>query len=448
MMNNKIDEQEEATQMQDEIIDNLDIENPDEPAFEAVLSAADDDEPERDESDIVLVGDQPTSEVDEALLAGSELESFESDEIEELEFIEDSQLDSIVESLLFATDKPVSLARFKEIFVGTKVTTQKIKATIERLAMELANPHRGVTLEEVSGGWQLRTKIDNQKYLQRSQKNRPFRLSGPALEVLSIVAYKQPIIKSEIDQIRGVESGHLLRALMERGLVNFGGKSDLPGRPMFYETTRKFLEIFGLRNLKELPTLSQIDELLPEGIDEIEADRKQGLGQITDHMGQDAGVAYSEGEEELTAITEDLQQITTSSEFFEQEKLRQKKQQEAEKAQNLKEALLVGETLSTRDANWLKRYEEALEAEALAAAEATTDDTVRDEEPAEVSELSANFSDELEALTDENQIESLSQEDEDQDWEAMAIAVDTESAKETMDTFDEPKQEPDPEANV
>lgn len=308
-----------------------------------------------------LVFDEVVAE-DEVLLVPQEigeLENFESESIEELDFIEEAQVDSIIESIFFASDRPVSLSRLKEIFVGTQVTQQKIKNAVERLSMELANPHRGVSLEEVSGGWQLRTKIDNQKYLLRSQKNRPFRLSGPALEVLSIVAYKQPIIKSEIDQIRGVESGHLLRALMERGLVNFGEKSDLPGRPMYYQTSRKFLEVFGLRNLKELPTLSQIDELLPEGIDEVEADRKSGLGRITDNMGQSAGQAYSEGEEELQVITQSLEQISTSSEFFEQEKLRQKAQQESEKAQNLREALLVGETLSARDLNWLKRYEES-----------------------------------------------------------------------------------------
>jgi len=289
-------------------------------------------------------------------LEGSELAAFESDLIDETEFIEDAQLDSIIESILFAADKPISLARLKDSFVGTQVTSNKIESALARLAIGLASPDRGITLEEVSGGYQLRTKVDNQKFLIRAQKSRPFRLSGPALETLSIVAYKQPVVKSEIDQIRGVESGHLLRALMERGLVSFGDKSDLPGRPMYYQTTRKFLEIFGLRNLKELPTLSQIDELLPEGIDEVEADRKQGLGQITDNMGQNITQCYSEGEEELQSITQDLEEISSSSEFFEQEKKRQQETRDLIKAQSLREALLVGEELSRRELNWLQRY--------------------------------------------------------------------------------------------
>lgn len=115
-------------------------------------------------------------------------------------------------------------------------------------------------LEEVAGGFQIRTKPDNQKYLQRTVKGRPFRLSGPALEVLAIVAYKQPCTKAMVDEIRGVESGHLMRGLLDRGLMHFAGKSELPGRPMFYETTRKFLEIFSLRNINELPSLNEIDQ--------------------------------------------------------------------------------------------------------------------------------------------------------------------------------------------
>ena len=213
-----------------------------------------------------------------AELSGTELEDFDAAEIEEVEFIEDQRIESIIESILFASDRPVSLNSIKMVFKGTNVKTEKIRRTIDHLQVEYAGSTRGVVLEEVSGGYQLRTKVDNMDFLRRTLKARTFRLSGPALEVLSIVAYKQPTIKAGIDEIRGVESGHLLRALMEKGLVNFEGKSELPGRPMQYGTTRKFLEIFGLRNLRELPTLSQIDEILPEGITEEEG---QKLSDVT-----------------------------------------------------------------------------------------------------------------------------------------------------------------------
>ena len=148
---------------------------------------------------------------------------------------------------------------------------------------------------------------------------------------------------------------------MEKGLVNFEGKAEhLPGKPMQYGTTRRFLEIFGLRNLKELPTLSQIDELLPEGIGE-EVEEKPTLAMVTDSMSEEVKtVSYSQGEEELGLIEEQLTSISTSSEFFEQEKLRQKLKRDEEKAQNIREAIAVGEEVPRRDVNWLARYEEAL----------------------------------------------------------------------------------------
>lgn len=291
----------------------------------------------------------------------SELGEFDTAEIEELEFVEDEQLESIIESVLFATDKPVTLSALKIIFKGTNVKTDRIRRTIEKLSVGYASGNRGVYIEEVQGGYQLRTKLDNMNFLRRTLKVKPFKLSGPALEVLAIVAYKQPLIKHEIDEIRGVESGHLLRALMEKGIVAFAGKSDLPGKPMQYITTKKFLEIFGLRNLKELPTLSQIDELLPEGINEDDETKNSKLSSITDTMSQTVTEGgYSDGEEELFKITEQLDEITTSSDFFEQEKQRQKEKKDFEKAQNIREALEMNETVTTRDLNWLKRYDEAL----------------------------------------------------------------------------------------
>lgn len=302
----------------------------------------------------------------EDLIAGSELEGFDSVAIEELEFVEEAQLESIIESVLFATDRPVSIPSLKQIFKGTNVSNSRLKKALEALQVEYAGGRRGVTLEEVGSGFQLRTKVDNMEFLRRSFKAKSFKLSGPALEVLAITAYKQPLVKAEIDEIRGVESGHLLRALMEKNLVLFAGKSDLPGKPMQYATTRKFLEIFGLRNLKELPTLSQIDELLPDGIGDEE--EKPKLADITEGLTEKAGHSYSEGEEELLKISDQLDKIDTSSEFFEKEKLRQKQERDAEKARNLQDAMAVGEEVSTRDRNWLKKYEEQLQMQEAQAA--------------------------------------------------------------------------------
>jgi segregation and condensation protein B len=301
---------------------------------------------------------------DDVSVEGTELDGFESAEIEEVEFVEEERLESIVESVLFASDRPVSLASLKLLFKGTNIKGDKLRRALDQLAVEYAGGRRGVTLEEVPGGYQLRTKIDNMDFLKRTLKARQFKLSGPALETLSIVAYKQPCVKSDVDEIRGVESGHLLRALMEKNLVSFEGKSDLPGRPMQYGTTRKFLEIFGLRSLKELPTLSQIDELLPEGMDEQMAEEKPTLASITDSLvASDVDtVSYSSGEDELMKISSQLEEISTSSDFFAEEKRRQAEKRDLERAQNIRDALAMDEPVPTRDANWLKKYDEALAA--------------------------------------------------------------------------------------
>ncbi len=299
-------------------------------------------------------------------LEGSELEGFESAQIDEPEFIENEQAESIIESILFASDRPVSLASISEVFKGTNIKKTHITRILDTLSVEYAGGRRGISLEEITGGYQLRTKIDNMNFLKRTVKARPFKLSGPALETLSIVAYKQPVVKNEIDQIRGVESGHLLRALMEKGLCNFEGKAELlPGKPMQYGTTRRFLEIFGLRNIKELPTLSQIDELLPEGIgDEEEA--KPTLSMVTDSMSEQViDISYSQGEEELGKIENELSTITTSSDFFEQEKIRQKQKKDVDKAQDIRDAMIMGEAVSNRDKNWLLKYDEMLNAPAI-----------------------------------------------------------------------------------
>lgn len=316
---------------------------------------------------------------------GSELESFESAEIEVVEELTESEVASVVESMLFATDKPQSIAVLKSAFQGTKVRSAHIRAAIEKLQMDYANPSRGVSLEEVAGGYQLRTKADNQKYLRSTVKGRPFRLSGPALEVLSIVAYKQPCTKAMVDEIRGVESGHLMRGLLDRGLMHFAGKSELPGRPMFYETTRKFLEIFSLRNINELPSLNEIDQLIPEGIGEAPVE-KQTLADLTGELSTEiVAKVYSEGEEELMDISSELQAINTSSDFFEQEKIRQKNKRDAEKAQDIRERLAVGELVEKKDQRWLDRYEAEQLAKTQPAIAVVTEST-EIAEPVEIAE--------------------------------------------------------------
>ncbi|MBC86695.1 MAG: SMC-Scp complex subunit ScpB [Bdellovibrionaceae bacterium] len=343
-------------------------------------------------------GDEDSEEISEPLeasadvdVSGTELESFEAEEIEEKEFVEDERVISIVESVLFSTEKAQSVAVLKQAFRGTNVGTKQIKRAIERLMVEYAGSERGVTIEEVNGGFQLRTKSDNMDYLRRMVKARPFKLSGPALEVLSIVAYKQPCAKIQVDEVRGVESGHLVRGLMEKNLLAFGGKSELPGKPMLYKTTKRFLEIFGLRNLDELPSLSEIDELIPEGMDPEEAEKKETLGDVADGMAKDAVTSYSAATDELEKISDTLQNIDTSSEFFEEEKQREKERRDKERAQEIREKLLVGEEVDSKDQRWLERYDEKLNAEVQEASDAAevAELLSDDDEASEISEALA-----------------------------------------------------------
>lgn len=298
--------------------------------------------------------------------ADNELAQFESVEIEEVEFVEYDRLMSIVESLLFSTDRPLTVDAIRAVFKGTNVKGKDIRSALTDFSIKLAAQDRGVSLEEIGGGFQLRTKMDNSEFMKRHVKGRAFKLSGPALEVLSIVAYKQPCIKSDVDEIRGVESGHLMRALMDRSLIRFAGKSELPGKPMFYETTRKFLEIFGLRSVEELPSLSQIDELIPDGIGEIEEEKKT-LKDLTPELSlESSSTTYSDGETELLKISEQLSEINTSSDFFEKEKARQRRKRDEEKAQDIREAMMLGQDVEDKDQKWLKRFEQTLEQEKAA----------------------------------------------------------------------------------
>lgn len=360
----------------------------------------------------------PMLGLDEAAVDAEEEEIPE----EPTEFIDHDKLVSIVESLLFSTDKPVSLATFKALFKGSNIRTKDIVRALDQLASSYAAAERGVTLEEIHGGYQLRTKVDNSEYLRRLAKVRPFRLSGPALEVLAIAAYKQPITKTEVDQIRGVESGHLMRALMERGMVGFGEKSDLPGRPMTYVTTRKFLETFGLRNLKELPTLAEIDDLLPEGIGGEE--EKETLSDLTSSMSTEITSSYSVGEEELQDISESLKVIDTTSEFFEQEKVRQRVERDRDRAQDIRERITVGEDVEEKDRRWLARYEAKQEqmAQAAQAGEATGPLVVEDD--TESAAPHSGLATELAALTAEASGETVDTDSADSDLGGEAMDSD------------------------
>ncbi len=174
-----------------------------------------------------------------------------------------SELKAIVESLVFVSDTPLRPERIAE---AIDVERGRVLQILRELEAEYRQARRGFVLEEVAGGFQFRTRAEHVDWVRRLNKSRPFRFSRAALETLAIVAYRQPVTRAEIEYLRGVDSGGVVKTLLDRHLVRILGKKDIAGRPMIYGTTREFLELFGLRDLAALPTLKEFSEITPEAI--------------------------------------------------------------------------------------------------------------------------------------------------------------------------------------
>ncbi len=166
---------------------------------------------------------------------------------------------NIIESLLFVAEEPLTIDKLKSIL--ETVEAKEIKAALQALCDQYDSRGGGFGLHEVAGGWQLRSRPQYNEWIKRMLQPSPQRLSKPALETLAIVAYNQPIIRTDIEHIRGVDCGGVLRQLMERKLVRVLGRKEIPGRPLIYATTKLFLELFGLKDLKDLPSPKEIEEM-------------------------------------------------------------------------------------------------------------------------------------------------------------------------------------------
>jgi len=170
--------------------------------------------------------------------------------------MDDLNVKPVLEGILFVLDSPVRLETLVEMLPESN--REEILEGIERIKKECDDPSRGVELVEIAGGYQFRTKPRWAEWINRIKKGKAVKLSRSALETLAIIAYRQPVIRPAIEQIRGVDSGWILRTLLEKGLIKMMGRKDLPGRPMIYGTTKAFLELFGLGSLNDLPSLKEI----------------------------------------------------------------------------------------------------------------------------------------------------------------------------------------------
>jgi segregation and condensation protein B len=187
-------------------------------------------------------------------------------------------LPRVLEALLFASPKPLTLPELRSALKSAADSTQTeaaaalaqsceedVREALVALAAGYAETERGFTLSEGAAGWQLTSAADCALWVrQLFPENRPARLSPPALETLAIIAYRQPLARSEVEAVRGVDAGGVIQTLLDRGLVRISGRAELPGRPLLYATTQLFLEHFGVKDVSELPAFAELRKVMAE----------------------------------------------------------------------------------------------------------------------------------------------------------------------------------------
>jgi segregation and condensation protein B len=175
---------------------------------------------------------------------------------------------SRLESLIFAFPEPITVRRLARLL---GLEGRRVRALLDVISAHYAE--RGIVLCEISGGYQFQTHPDNAPVVREALKVKPMRMSRPALETLAIVAYRQPVTRADVEDVRRVDCGGTLKFLFEKGLVRVLGRKEEPGRPILYGTSQEFLELFGLKSLSDLPSLREFTELWDEHqdlVDELE----------------------------------------------------------------------------------------------------------------------------------------------------------------------------------
>jgi segregation and condensation protein B len=173
---------------------------------------------------------------------------------------EDLQLKALLEAIVYITEEPLSLA---QIAAALGQPRERVQRLLDSLVAEYDRPEHGVTLREVAGGYKITTKVEHHETVRnfvRSLKP-PLKLSLPALETLAVIAYKQPVTNPEIMEIRGVQGAGVLKTLLDRKLIAAAGRKNVIGKPILYKTTKEFLVQFGLKDLSELPSLKEFEEI-------------------------------------------------------------------------------------------------------------------------------------------------------------------------------------------
>ncbi|MCG3778291.1 MAG: Segregation and condensation protein B [Nitrospira sp.] len=216
---------------------------------------------EQEVDDMTLVDTPPAIEAREAQAPDSAAKDVIAEAMSrQCAAIDARELKAILEAILFVSPEPMPVARLMSIV--SSVSRAEVVQALDILTHDLDQEGRGIQLVQVAGGYRLVTKQEYGPWLKRMDKAKAAqKLSRSALESLAIIAYKQPLVRSEIEAIRGVETSGVLRTLCERQLVRIVGRKDVPGRPIMYGTTKFFLEHFGLQDLTQLPPLREFKEL-------------------------------------------------------------------------------------------------------------------------------------------------------------------------------------------
>jgi len=171
-------------------------------------------------------------------------------------FMEDREKRSVMETLLFLSGEPITFATIRDVI---DLPEPEIKMLMDELVMQYRERNGGLFIAEIANGYQMVTNPGYSEWVIKFRSTQlSSKLSMPALETLSIIAYKQPLIKAEIEQLRGVNSDSAIRTLLEKRLIKVIGRKEAPGRPFLYGTTKEFLQYFGLKDLTELPTLKDL----------------------------------------------------------------------------------------------------------------------------------------------------------------------------------------------
>lgn len=212
-----------------------------------------------------------------------------------------------IETLIFMSDKPVSIVKIKSL-IDEDMPLRVIHESLTRLQEGYESKHHGLRLVEVAEGFQFRTKATFSKYVQDLYKVNSLVLSPTALEVLAIIAYKQPVAKVEIDKIRGVDSGHIVRGLIDKRLVKVAGRSEEMGRSVLYGTTPEFLEVFNLANIGDLPPEYELEESIENSVGKI-SDIKEIV-----HEGDKQRFIYDDMDE-LDGLANSIKSISADTDF-------------------------------------------------------------------------------------------------------------------------------------